>query len=70
MVLKVGNLYLIRINIRVSIVGYFKSHLRLSMEASVVLVIILARVVVSLQGVCLLGILDIVVNLGQFNLLV
>lgn len=58
------------IRIKASLLGPFKPHFKLSIEFSLVIVIILAREVVSLLGVHLLFILVVVIILGQLNFLV
>lgn len=45
---RVGTLYISLISIRVNLLGQFMLYLRLSMEASLVILIILARFMVSL----------------------
>lgn len=68
-VLRVGNLHINLISPRVSLVSPFIPYFILLMEASLVSVTLLARVVVSLREVHLMGILAEVVTLGQPNLL-
>lgn len=49
-VLKVGTLFVSLISVRVSLVGPFMMCIRLGMKASLVIVIMFARVEVSLRG--------------------
>lgn len=63
--LRVGTLHVSLIYIRVNLVGPFMLYFRLSMKASVVIVIILERVDVILRGVYLLGIIAVLIILDR-----
>lgn len=66
----VGTLCISYIFINISLVGPFRMHIRWPMEASLVLVIDMARVVVYIQGVHKLVIRVMVVRLGKSILVV
>lgn len=67
--LRLGTLHVSLIYIRVSLVSPFMSHYILLIEVSLVAVVILARVVVSLQERYILGFLFEVAISSQLNLL-
>lgn len=69
-VLKVCTLCISCMNVRVNLVCPFRPHFRLTIEASLILVIVLASVVVNFLGVFLLVNIFMIVILGQSYLLV